>query len=261
MENKNIFSIRNLSFAYGNKPVLRKLNFDILENKVTTLMGANGSGKSTLLQIMSKNLIQNEGTVTLSGYKVTDIQLKEFAKRVAIVHQYNTAPEDLTVEQLVSYGRTPYQKFNSSKEEKDLDDKKVEQAMKITGVIKFKDTPVQSLSGGQKQRVWIAMALAQGTKILLLDEPTTYLDVRYQIQILKLVKQLNEKYNITVIMVLHDINQALAYSDEIIALAPNGTLVTKGKPEDVIVPVVISKMYGISLEVVTVRDKPFVITV
>ncbi len=261
MENNTVFSVKDMSFAYDKKMILNDLNFEISKNKITTLMGANGCGKSTLLQLISKNLEPQKGSIYIGKKNISNVYMKEFAKKVAIVHQYNTAPEDLTVEQLVYYGRTPYEKFNKSKEAKALDDRKVLQAMQITGVLKFRDRPVQSLSGGQKQRVWIAMALAQGTKILLLDEPTTYLDVRYQLQILRLVKNLNRKCGITVIMVLHDINQALAYSDEVIALSQEGTIVARGETNDVIVPEVISKMYGINLEMTTINEKPFVITV
>lgn len=261
MANDKIFKVKDLSFAYDKNLVLRNLNFEISKGKITTLMGSNGCGKSTLLQVISKNLTANHGAVYLGKHNLDDISLKQFATKVAIVHQYNTSPEDITVEQLVRYGRTPYQRFNMSKEEKDLDDKKVEQAMKITGTTRFKDNQVQSLSGGQKQRVWIAMALAQDTKILLLDEPTTYLDVRYQLQILRLVRKLNQKCGITIIMVLHDINQAIAYSDEVVAISPNGKIIAKGETADVIVPEVISKMYGIELEMVQINDKPFVITV
>lgn len=261
MENNKVFSVKNMSFAYDDKMILNNLNFDITQNKITTLMGANGCGKSTLLQLISKNLKPNEGAIYIGKKNVASVHMKDFAKKVAIVHQYNTAPEDLTVEQLVYYGRTPYEKFNKSNKEKEFDKRKVHQAMQITGVLKFKDRPVQSLSGGQKQRVWIAMALAQGTKILLLDEPTTYLDVRYQLQILRLVKSLNRQCGITVLMVLHDINQAIAYSDEVVALSPEGTIIAKGETNQVIVPEVISKMYGINLEMTQINNKPFVITV
>lgn len=261
MENNKVFSVKNMSFAYDKKVILNNLNFDISANKITTLMGANGCGKSTLLQLISKNLNPQKGLIYISNKNIANVHMKEFAKKVAIVHQYNTAPEDLTVEQLVYYGRTPYDKFGKSKKEKELDDKKVHQAMQITGVLSFKDRPVQSLSGGQKQRVWIAVALAQGTKILLLDEPTTYLDVRYQLQILRLVKNLNRKLGITIVMVLHDINQALAYSDEVIAISPKGTIISKGQTEDIITTEVIQKMYGINLEMTRINEKPFMITV
>ena len=133
--------------------------------------------------------------------------------------------------------------------------------MEITHTLKYKDKCVSDLSCGQKQRVWIAMALAQDTDILFLDEPTTYLDIRYQIQILKLVQQLNRSYGITIVMVLHDINQALYFSDEVLALSPDGRVIAQGAPEEVIVPETIQRVYGIDLEVATVKGKQFVLTV
>ena len=261
MEN-NTFEIKDLCFAYNeNTPILRHLEFGIKEGKITTIMGANGCGKSTLFQLLTKNLTPDIGTIKLRNKNIGNIELKDYAKKVAIVNQYNNAPDDLKVQELVEYGRTPYQSFKTDKKEVEYGAKKVEQAMRITGVYQYKDRTVNSLSGGQKQRVWIAMAIAQGTKVLFLDEPTTYLDVKYQIQILRLVKALNEKLGMTIVMVLHDINQALVYSDEIIALSQKGTIITKGKPEEVINTEVINQMYGISLEAIEVKGKPFILTV
>ena len=260
METNKVFEIKDVSFAYDEKPILRHLSFDIKQGKVTTIMGANGCGKSTLFQLMTKNLKPEEGGIYLKNHNIEELSLKAFAKQAAIVHQYNTAPSDLTVQKLVEYGRTPYMKMGHSYDP-DLDSKMVERALKITGTYAFKDRSVSELSGGQKQRVWIAMALAQDTDIIFLDEPTTYLDVRYQLQLLKLVKGLNEKYNTTIIMVLHDINQALAYSDEIVALDPHGSLVAQGQPKDVISQETLKKMYKIDLEITDVGGKPFVIAV
>lgn len=152
-------------------------------------------------------------------------------------------------------------KFMNDARSKVESNRKVERAMKITGVLPYRNRLVNSLSGGQKQRVWIAMALAQDTKILLLDEPTTYLDIRYQLQILKLIKILNRKCGITIVMVLHDINQALAYSDEIIALSSKGDLIMQGTPREVMVPEVMEQMYGIQLEVTEIHGNPHVLTV
>lgn len=261
MGSKKTFLANDLSFAYGDKPILKHLNFQIEEGKVTTLMGANGCGKSTLFHLLTKNTKLELGDVYLKGKNIDAITMKEFAREVAIVHQYNTAPDDITVEQLVHYGRTPYTKLVNDGKAKAENHRKVERAMKITGVLLYRNRLVNSLSGGQKQRVWIAMALAQDTKILLLDEPTTYLDVRYQLQILRLIRNLNRKCGITIVMVLHDINQALAYSDEIVALSPKGELILQGKPEEVMVPEVLHQMYGIQLEVAEVNKRPFVLTI
>ncbi len=258
----NIFKVEDLCFSYdNNKPILNHLNFEIRKGKITTIMGANGCGKSTLFQILTKNLKPYSGDISLNENSITQIDIKKYAKKVAIVNQYNTAPDDLTVEQLVEYGRTPYRGFKTDPKEMEYGAKKVEQAMKITGVYGYKDKTVNSLSGGQRQRVWIALALAQGTKILLLDETTTYLDIKYQQQILKLIRVLNQKLNMTIIMVLHDINQALLYSDDIIALSPKGRLLAKGLAEVVITKPILKKMYNVDLEIVKINGDTFVVTV
>ncbi len=259
MADNNVFSIRNLTFGYDKQDVLKDLNLDIAKGKITTLIGANGCGKSTLFNLCTKNLKALSGNISLEGDDITDMRLREFAQKVAIVHQYNTAPADITVEKLVAYGRAPYMKFGISKDTK-LDEEKVRFALEITNTYKRKDKPVAELSGGQKQRVWIAMALAQDTRILFLDEPTTYLDIRYQLQILKLIRKLNREYGMTIIMVLHDINQSLYYSDEIAAMK-EGKIIAKGKPENVITSKLIEAVYGVSLSVSEVDGKPYVLTV
>ena len=259
MADNNVFSIRNLTFGYDKQDVLKDLNLDIAKGKITTLIGANGCGKSTLFNLCTKNLKALSGNISLEGDDITDMRLREFAQKVAIVHQYNTAPADITVEKLVAYGRTPYMKFGISKDTK-LDEEKVRFALEITNTYKRKDKPVAELSGGQKQRVWIAMALAQDTRILFLDEPTTYLDIRYQLQILKLIRKLNREYGMTIIMVLHDINQSLYYSDEIAAMK-EGKIIAKGKPENVITSKLIEAVYGVSRSVSEVDGKPYVLTV
>ncbi len=170
---------------------------------------------------------------------------KEFAQKVAIVHQYHQSPGDLTVERLVSYGRTPHRKmFGGGKENQEI----IEWAMEMTGISDYKDRPVMGLSGGQRQRVYCAMALAQKTRILFLDEPTTYLDVRYQVEILELIQKLNQELGMTIMMVLHDINHALYYSDEIIGLK-NGSVLLQGKPEEMINEEIIEQLYGIRLKI------------
>lgn len=163
----NIFEIKDLSFSYGNNKVIDGLNLKIKEGKITTLIGANGCGKSTLFNLMTKNLKPNNGEIFLAGQSVEQMKLKDFARKAAIVHQYNTAPLDITVKKLVEFGRTPYHTMGLSPNPEE-DRGKVKFALEITDTEKFKDKPVSQLSGGQKQRVWIAMALAQDTKILFL---------------------------------------------------------------------------------------------
>ena len=179
-------------------------------------------------------------------------------RKVSIVHQYNTSADDITVERLVSFGRTPHMKMMQARSQED--EEKIRWAMEVTNVETYRDREVGRLSGGQRQRVWIAMALAQSTKILFLDEPTTYLDIRYQIEILELVQRLNREYGITIIMVLHDINQAIHYSDRIIGLK-DGRVAAWGTPGEIITPECIRELYGISLDVTNVEGKKFVLTV
>lgn len=239
--------INNLSFYYNkNAQILNDISIEIKEGKITTFMGANGSGKSTLLKLLTKNLNAQAGEIFIDKMEIKKIPLKKFAKKVAIVHQKNTAPDDLTVRRLVAYGRIPYTNIlNSGTNECE---EKINWAMKATGVFELSERRIGSLSGGQKQRAFIAMALAQDTKILFLDEPTTFLDVRYQIEVLRLVKKLNQDYGITIVMVLHDINQAICYSDEIFGLK-NGNICVKGDPNQVINSKVIKEIYDIDLEV------------
>lgn len=255
----NVFTVKNLSFAYGKQQVLKNLDLELHEGKITTLIGANGCGKSTLFNLMTKNLKPDEGEIFLRGGDIAGMQLKDFAKEVSIVHQYNTAPVDLSVEKLVGYGRTPYHTMGLSPDPKE-DEEKIRRAMEITHTYKHRDKPVYELSGGQKQRVWIAMALAQDTKVLFLDEPTTYLDIRYQLQILKLIRQLNREFGITIVMVLHDINQSLYYSDEIVAMK-DGKMIAHGLPEEILTSELVREVYDVNLDIRTVDGKPFVIPV
>ena len=258
MENKPAIEVRDLHFSYGTNKILKGVSLKIKENKITTIMGANGCGKSTLFQLMTKNLYPKKGNIYLKGKNIQNLSLKEFSCRVAIVQQYNTASEDITVESLVSFGRTPHKKMmhglNSA------DEQMIEWALDVTNLKEYRNREVSRLSGGQKQRVWIAMALAQGTKTLFLDEPTTYLDIRYQIEILQLVRKLNHDFGITIIMVLHNINQAIAYSDEIIGLK-DGKVLIEGDPENAITESSLCELYGIELKVTHVDGRKFVLAI
>ena len=250
--------VKNVHFSYGKNKILNGVSFQIEEGKVTTIMGANGCGKSTLFSLMTKNLYPAKGNIFLKGKNILNLNLKEFARKVAIVQQYNTASDDITVESLISFGRTPYKKMMQANSRED--EEKIQWAMEVTGLTEYRNREVSRLSGGQRQRVWIAMALAQGTKTLFLDEPTTYLDIRYQIEILKLVKKLNQEYGITIVMVLHDINQAITYSDRIIGLK-DGQVLVEGAPEDVITEESIRELYGIKLGVTSIDGRKFVLAV
>lgn len=251
-----VMEVRGVNFSYGKNQILRELDLIIKEKSITTIMGANGCGKSTLFSLMTKNLEPDSGRVFIRGRNLKNISLKDFATKVAIVQQYNDAPGDITVRQLVSFGRTPHITFLGEGEKED--EEKIAWAMEVTGISEYSEREISRLSGGQKQRAWIAMALAQDTKILFLDEPTTYLDVRYQVEILELIKSLNENFGLTIIMVLHDINQALHYSDEIIGLH-QGRVKVEGRPSDAINKESISLLYGIDLDVMEINGKKVVL--
>ena len=257
----NVFTVRGLSFAYdhGRVPIFDGLDVTIPEGRITTLIGANGSGKSTLFNLLTKNLKPTGGTVHLRGGDVSALRLRDFARLVAIVHQRNSAPGDLAVEKLVGYGRFPYHGVGSAANTEE-DERMVAWALGVTGLTEYAKRPVSALSGGQAQRVWIAMVLAQGSDVLLLDEPTTYLDIRYQLDLLHLVKRLNREFGMTVVMVLHDVNQALRYSDNLVALA-GGRIVAQGVPDDIITSDLLEEVYGVRLPVATIEGKPFVLAV
>ncbi len=233
----------NIHFSYDkNKKFIENLNIDIPKSEITTILGPNGSGKSTLLSMLACFNKPLEGNVFIENTNLSTLKFKEIAKRIATVHQHNESPEDITVEKLVSFGRVPYNKC------RDIDKKTNEEiinwAIESTSLEDIRDEKVMSLSGGQRQRAFIAMALAQKTKVLLLDEPTTYLDMYHQIEVLELVKKLNEEFGITIVMVLHDINQAIKYSHNIIVMK-DGSIIESGKPEKVINEKTIKDVYNV----------------
>lgn len=248
--------IKNLSYAYTKGHlILNKLNLKVTPGAITTLMGANGSGKSTLLKILSRQMKPSRGRVLLHGKDIFSYPPKDYARELGIVHQQNRIIGDLKVKDYVSYGRNPYLKPLQKYSAEDMEE--IERAMEMTGITELGQREIRTLSGGQKQRVFIAMALAQCSDILLLDEPTTYLDIKYQLEILRLVKKINEERNTTIIMVLHDIMQAINYSHEVIGMY-HGKIVYQGDPKEVLNSRVISKLYGTELELLQVDDTSIV---
>ena len=238
--------IENLSFSYENEPVIKNISFSIRRKAVTTLIGANACGKTTLLKLMTKNLQPDSGAVFLDNIHLECIKIKDFAKKAAIVHQKNTAPDDLTVKSVVTYGRLPH--ATAFQRNSKHDEERILWAMEATGISDLHDKVMGELSGGQRQRAFIAMALAQDTEFLFLDEPTTFLDIRYQVEILRLIQKLNRDFGLTIVMVLHDINQALMYSDEVIGMK-SGEILVQGSPSDVISKETIHNLYGIDLKI------------
>lgn len=239
--------IKDITFSYDDKiNRLDNVNGEIKRGEITTIIGPNGCGKSTLLGVMSNNYLPQQGQIILDGKKVREYKPKELAKKLAVVHQENEAPSDMTVEKLTTYGRLPHRSMFSTMT--DEDEEAVEWALTCTNLQEKRNETIDSLSGGEKQRVWIAMTLAQKTQFLFLDEPTTYLDIYYQYEILALIKQLNHEHGLSIVMILHDINQAIQYSDTIIVMK-EGKIILKGSPEEVISEQLISDTYGIDVVV------------
>lgn len=248
--------IRHLNFSYGKKQILNDLSLSFEEGKITTLLGANGSGKTTLFKLCTRNLRPQRGLIMLDNENIFHLKRKDFAKKVAIVHQQNRVTGNITVRELVSYGRTPHLRMMQQAGRED--DEAIEWSLEVTNLKEIAHEQVVSLSGGQRQRVWIAMALAQKSEMIFLDEPTTYLDVRYQVELLKLIQALNREFGLTIVMVLHDINQALQYSDHLVGLK-NGNLLFYGKPNEVISSESISALYSIPLRTAMFEDKQYVL--
>lgn len=233
---------RDLSIGYGQRLIVNKLNVDIPDHKITTIIGPNGCGKSTLLKAITRIIPHQTGSVILDGGNIAKENTKELAKKMAILPQTPEGAAGLTVGELVSYGRFPYQSGLGRLTKKDYD--VIDWALEVTGVMDFKYRPVDSLSGGQRQRVWIAMALAQETEIIFLDEPTTYLDLAHQLEVLELLQMLNMEQGRTIVMVLHDLNQSARFADHLIALK-DGTIVKAGCCEEVINREVLKEVFQI----------------
>jgi iron complex transport system ATP-binding protein len=223
---KVALTTRRLTLAYDGNVIIQGLDLAVPQGQITTLVGPNGCGKSTLLRGMARLLKPKGGTVYLEGDAIAHLPTKELAKRLGILPQSPTAPEGLTVRELVAQGRYPHQNWLQQWSRED--ELKVEEAIATTHLHDFANRPLDTLSGGQRQRAWIAMALTQNTDILLLDEPTTYLDLAHQIEVLDLLHDLNTQQGKTIIMVLHDLNQAGRYADHLIALKA-GTVYAQGR--------------------------------
>ncbi|MDQ0273762.1 ABC transporter ATP-binding protein [Cytobacillus purgationiresistens] len=236
----------NLRIAYGDHEIVKDLNMFIPDGKITAIIGPNGCGKSTVLKTVARIIQAKSGSVYLDGKQISKESTKGIAQKMAILPQSPDAPEGLTVAELVSYGRFPYQKGMGRLSEKDR--KVIDWALNVTGTSAFKDREVDALSGGQRQRVWIAMALAQETEIILLDEPTTYLDLCHQLEVLELLKELNQLENRTIVMVIHDLNHAARFADHLIAMR-EGTIKKNGSAKEVMTRKVLREVFNIDAEV------------
>ena len=245
---ENIIEIKNLSFKYNTtKAIFSDLNLTIKKGEITTFLGKNGCGKSTLIKLLSKNITNYTGNIFLENKELKSYSLKELATKLSIVYQNNITPQEITVFDMVSFARLPYQNIFFYKQTKE-DIEKINFALKETNLIEYKNTKASELSGGQLQRVYISMCLAQDTEIIILDEPTTFLDIKYQKSIMKLVKQLNQELGLTIIMVLHDINQAITYSDNIVALL-DGKIVKTDKAHTLLNEELLNKIYDTEIKI------------
>ncbi|MBC1398240.1 ABC transporter ATP-binding protein [Listeria fleischmannii] len=242
---QNLYT-EDLQIAYDKRIIVDSLNISIPQGKITALVGANGSGKSTILKTMSRLLKPSKGHVILDGKKIHQVSTKQIAKELAILPQNPTAPGGLTVTELISYGRSPHQSgFKvGNKEDQDM----INWALKMTNLEEFKDRPIENLSGGQRQRAWIAMALAQDTSILFLDEPTTFLDMTHQLDVMNILKQLNETENRTIVIVVHDLNHASRYAEHMIAIK-NGQVRASGAPKDVMTCEILEDVFNIKADI------------
>ncbi|MEF2280256.1 ABC transporter ATP-binding protein [Deinococcus sp. YIM 134068] len=242
---------QSLKLAYGQTVIVPDLNLRVAGGQVTSIIGPNGCGKSTLLRALARLRPTSGGEVQLYGQALHALPAREVARRLAILPQGPTAPEGLSVEDLVWFGRHPHQgRFPIRREE---DRGAVSWALAQTGMTVFAGRPLEALSGGQRQRAWIAMSLAQQTDILLLDEPTTYLDLSHQLEVLQLAGRLNREGGKTVVMVLHDLNQAVRYSDEIVAMR-GGEVYAQGRPEDILTPRLLADVFGLKAHLLADPD-------
>nr|WP_224758582.1 ABC transporter ATP-binding protein [Corynebacterium stationis] len=252
--------VKDVSVGYGERTVLDTLNVDIKRGAVTSIVGPNGCGKSTLLRTMSRLLNPTKGEIVLDGKSIHDIPTRKLATQLGLLPQTPIAPDGIVVADLVGRGRTPHQGILGRWSQQDYDI--VAEALETTGISDLAERSIDELSGGQRQRVWIAMALAQRTDTLLLDEPTTYLDVKHQLDVLDLLTELNRDRGTTIVMVLHDLNLAARYSDELVAVS-GGKVFAHGHPREVITKENVKSVFGIDSVIITdpVSDQPAVMPI
>lgn len=247
-----------VTLAYGDRTVVEQLSLDIAPGRITAIVGANGCGKSTLLRALARLITPKEGQVVLDGAALASRPSKEIARALGLLPQSPVAPEGIAVADLVGRGRHPHQKLLARWSAHDYE--AVAAALDATGIADLADRSVDELSGGQRQRVWIAMALAQETDILLLDEPTTFLDVAHQIEVLDLLTDLNHDRGTTIVMVLHDLNLAARYADELVAVV-DGRVHAIGDPADIVTSDLVREVFGLDSTVIAdpLTGKPLVL--
>ena len=248
-------AVKQLSVTLGNRHILHDISVSIPMGKITTLIGPNGCGKSTLLRSMIGYISSPSECVTIFDKPLSSYSQNQLARQMAFLPQVPNMPKDMTVEELVYCGRYPYQNWwkNTAKEDREI----VDNALSITKTDHLRHQLIPSLSGGERQRVWIAMALAQEPKLLVLDEPTTYLDINHQLEIMELLKRLNKEQGLTVLMVLHDLTQAVQYSDYM-AVIKAGHLIAAGDTKDITSDTLFKEVFSVDVQVDNLDNKPYV---
>jgi len=257
---KHVFQARDLVAGYDDRIILDHISLEIPSNQISVIIGANACGKSTLLKTLARIIKPKSGEILLDGQPIHKIPSKQLARVVGLLPQSPIVPEGITVADLVGRGRYPHQSMFGTWSRKDYE--AVAEAMEIMRITDLANRPIDELSGGQRQRVWIAMALAQQTDILFLDEPTTYLDITYQIEILDMLTDLNRRYGTTIVMVLHDINLSARYADYLFAVR-QGKLVAEGKPSEVITSELIKDVFGLDCTIIQdpISNSPSVVPI
>ena len=238
----------NISVKLGGKEILRDVSYNFKSGKRTAIIGPNGAGKSTLLKVLCLLNEKFSGNVKIDGKNIRDIGRKNLARVMAILPQERDAPQDTTVRQLVSFGRFPHRKFFSG--ESSEDSAAIKNALELTKLTDFENRQVISLSGGERQRAWLAMTLAQRPKILLLDEPTTYLDISHQLEVMDIIADVNKKFSTTIIMVLHDINHARLYSDDVLIIKDK-KIFASGEPKKILSAQILSEVFSVEADTFT----------
>ncbi|MVO98395.1 ABC transporter ATP-binding protein [Paenibacillus lutrae] len=242
----SILRVEKLESCYEKSTVFRDLDFEVKEGEVTTIIGPNGCGKSTLLKTIGRILKQKSGKIFFRDQDLSTIRTRKIAQHIALLPQNPIAPPELKVEELVSYGRYPHRKNLNKMSAKDKEI--IEWALDVTNIAPYRNREIGSLSGGQRQKVWLAMAFAQDTEILLLDEPTTYLDMAHQLEVLQIVEKMNMEQKQTVVMVLHDINHAARFSHRIVAMK-QGEIIASGHPHEIITKDVLNQVFHIDARI------------
>jgi len=252
------FGFQNISISYGKQSILENITMEFERGKLTTVIGPNGCGKSSLLKTVSRTVSPSKGNVIFRDKPIQAYAPKELAKKIAYLPQIHTSPKDIDIWTLVSYGRYPYKKFGSGLTAEDS--RVINEALSLTGLKSMENRLLNNLSGGEQQRAWIAMTICQQPEILLLDEPTTYLEVGYQVEVLELVRDLGKRLDITIVMVLHDMNFTARYSDYVYILKDGGVY-GYGSPGEIIEREKIKEVFHIDSQVIfdQKNDCPFII--